>query len=196
MRIDRSDLTELIEACHLQWLPDTIATMKISQKFGVVESFELPDDWIADAPLHLGDRHTVIFRAPENREILFCNHYRDYPLSRAGSTKFQTILYSPFHDLEEHEIEELDEVIEGLSNKDAFSISQAGTGYLNDRRIIRVRGDWLEHRKSVMSCFLDVGGSGQRVQNLYFAAPKGLLDQWSELADKVFLSIKWLNVID
>lgn len=168
--------------------------MKIKQRFGVVDSFELPDDWIADEPLQLGDRRTVVFRAPENPDVLFCNHYRDYPLSKSAATKFQTILYSPFHDLDENEVEDLDDVIEGLGNKEVFAISQVGTGYLNDRRIIRVRGDWLESPQSVMSCFMDVGGTGQRVQNLYFATPPGLLDEWSELADTVFLSVRWLDM--
>ena len=165
--------------------------MKITQRFGVVESFELPDDWIADEPFQLGDRRTVVFRAPENPEILFCNHYRDYPLERASAEKFQAILYSPFHDLDEREVEDLEDVIEGLGNREVFSIVQAGTGYLNNRRIIRIRGDWLEEPQSVMSCFMDVGGVGKRVQNLYFSTPQGLLDDWSELADNIFLSVKW-----
>jgi hypothetical protein len=167
--------------------------MKITQRLGVVESFELPDDWIADEPFQLGDRRTVVFRAPENPEILFCNHYRDYPLERTSAEKFQTILYSPFHDLDEREVDDLADVIEGLGNQEVFAIAQAGTGYLNNRRIIRVRGDWLEEPQSVMSCFMDVGGVGQRVQNLYFATPPGLLDDWSELADSIFLSVKWLE---
>ncbi|MDZ4837458.1 MAG: hypothetical protein SGJ27_27035 [Candidatus Melainabacteria bacterium] len=165
--------------------------MKIEQRFGAVKSFELPDDWIADEPVDLGGRRTVVFRTPDNPAILFCNHFRDEPLSKSGSSKFQSVLYSQFHDLTESEIEDLDDVIEGLNNKTAFSIRQAGTGYLNDRRIIRVRGDWLESQRSVMSCFIDVDGSGQRVQNLYFGAPIGELERWSELADRVFLSIKW-----
>lgn len=168
--------------------------MKIKQRFGVVESFDLPDNWVADEPLQLGDRRTVVFRSPENPEVLFCNDYRDYPLSRSAAEKFQTILYSPFHDLDENEVEDLDDVIEGLGNKEAFSIVQVGTGYLCNRRIIRVRGDWLESRQSVMSCFMDVGGVGERVQNLYFAAPVGHLDDWAEFADAVFLSVEWLGM--
>jgi hypothetical protein len=101
------------------------------------------------------------------------------------------VLYAEFHDLEQEEITQLTEVLEGLANADVFRVIQAGTGYLNDRRIIRVRGDWLERKQSVMSCFMDSGGQGTHVENLYFSTPLGQLDEMAELADRIFLSVKW-----
>ncbi len=173
--------------------------MKIEENLGVVKSFELPDNWekeIVEEPDDPdepppGGRTTNIFHPAGDRQVLFCHHHRSQQLSRLAAEKFQAILYAPFHDLTEKEIEDLSEVIEGLANKDVFSISQAGTGYLNDRRIIRIKGDWLTTQQSTMSCFADSSGNGRLVQNLYFSAPLGQLEQVTNLAESIFLSIRW-----
>jgi hypothetical protein len=165
--------------------------MIIEEKLGVVHSFEIPDDWRTDKRLDLGERQVSVFKDPNSDYILFCHLYRDVELSRGAAEKFQTALYAPFHELSEAEIQDLEPVIEGLSNKDVFKINLADTAYVNERRVIRIQGEWLEQRVSTMSCFIDNGGKGRRVQNLYFSAPTGHLDKYENLADQIFLSIKW-----
>lgn len=165
--------------------------MIIEEKLGVVHQFEIPDEWHAEQRLDLGERQISVFRAATNNDILFCHLYRDVELSRGDAEKFQTALYAPFHELSETEIQDLEPVIEGLSNKDVFEIKLADTAYVNERRVIRIKGNWLAQGLSTMSCFIDNGGKGRKVQNLYFSAPTGQLELHEKLADKIFLSIKW-----
>jgi hypothetical protein len=165
--------------------------MIIEERLGVIERFEIPDDWRADKRLDMGERKVSVFRAPAADDILFCHLYRDFELSRSDAEKFQNVLYAPFHELSDTEIQELEAVIEGLSNNDVFKIRLADTAYVNERRVIRIKGDWLEQGLSTMSCFIDNGGKGRRVQNLYFSAPVGQLDKYASVAERIFLSIKW-----
>lgn len=165
--------------------------MLIEENLGAIAQFEIPDEWRADERLDLGERQISVFRDASNDDVLFCHVYREVELSRGNAEKFQVALYKPFHELSGTEIEELEPVIEGLSNKDVFEIKLADTAYVNERRVIRIQGDWLEQGVSVMSCFIDDGGKGQRVQNIYFSAPTGQLEKYEKLADQIFLSIKW-----
>lgn len=166
-------------------------TVTIEEKLGVIDSFELPDNWRLDPLLDLGQRKISVFRSEVSDDVLFCHMYREAPLSRVDSERFQTVLYAPFHELSDDEIADLAPVLEGLANKEVFAIKQADTNYLNARRMIRVRGDWLDRGISVMSMFIDNGGKGERVQNVYFAAPTDHFHQFEKIADEIFRSIKW-----
>ena len=167
--------------------------MKITEIFGVVASFDLPEGWESDEPMEIGSRKTHVFHPIENREILFCQHLREQHLSRPASENFERVLYAPFHDLDENEIADLAEVIEGLSNQNVFTISEASTDYLNDRRIIRILGDWKDRNLTMLSCFVDKVGNGQKVQNIYFSAPREQFGDLVETADLIFRSIKWVT---
>jgi hypothetical protein len=167
--------------------------MLVEERLGVIASYEIPDSWRGDEHLDLGERQISVFRDATCDDILFCHMYRDVPLNRDAADKFQSILYAPFHELTDDEVAELEPVIEGLANRNAFKIRLADTEYLNMRRMIRIQGDWLEQGLSIMSCFVDNGGKGERVQNVYFAAPTGHLDKYEKLADKIFLSIRWVD---
>lgn len=166
-------------------------SMKIDERLGAVYSFELPDNWVSEEPLERDDRITRIYHTPENPDYLFCHHYRNFPLSRSSSIKLQNTLNAPFHILAENEIDELEEVLEGVSNRQAFSILHAQTDSLNSRRIIKVRGDWLESQQSVLTCFIENTGEFEHIQNLFFSTPMGRFDEWASFADRVFLTVKW-----
>ena len=167
--------------------------MKIEENIGVVASFELPEGWQRDEPTEIGSRTTHVFHPAEGRELLFCHHLREQHLSRPAAQKFEQTLYAPFHNLSEGEIADLSEVFEGLSNNNVFSISEASTDYLNDRRIVRILGDWKGRNLTMLSCFVDRDGDGQKVQNLYFSAPQDQFRDTVEIADLIFRSIKWVT---
>lgn len=165
--------------------------MIIEEHLGAVESFELPDNWVRDEPVQVGGRTTHIFHPADSREVIFCDHYRALPLSRPTAEAFQTVLYAEFHLLSEVELASLSEALEGVTNTRAFRVERAATGYLNDRRIIRVEGNWLEQGQKMVSCFADVGGRGQHIQNVYFSAPTMLFESLEELGSRILTSVRW-----
>jgi len=166
-------------------------SMRIDERLGAVYSFELPDNWITDEPLEIDARITRIYHAPENPDYLFCHHFRDFPLSRSSSIKLHNILNAPLHVLTQTEIDDLEEVLEGVSNRQVFSILLAQTDILNSRRIIKVRGDWVESQQSVLTCFIEHTAEFEHIQNLFFSVPMGRFEEWAAFADRVFMTVKW-----
>jgi len=167
----------------------------IVSDLGEILSLELPPGWEeSERQTPAGGRLLRKFHHPEKKDIRFCSYERTgIELSRPGSELFERILYGQFHELSKDEFLSLAELIEGMSNQSAFSLSRAFTTYLNDRRVLKVEGDWLRLDESTICCFLDVGGKARMFQMIYFTAPSTYLaaSEGKAVADEIFMSIKW-----
>lgn len=163
-----------------------------ARDIGIVGSVTLPAGW-TEAPRQepQGGRILRLFHPEGNPRVRFCSYERTVALSRPAAQSFQDVLYSEFHDLQQSEIDELQPVLEGMSNTSAFQITEAGTGYLNSRRTLRIRGRWLRNQEDTLSLFFDVHGNGEQVQQIYFTAPVADFDSYRHDADGIFVSIKW-----
>jgi hypothetical protein len=159
---------------------------------GTIQSLEIPARWVAAPPSEeIGGRQLRKWHLLTRRDIRFCSYLRTVSLSKPGALAFQEVIYSEFHNVSQTELEKLDEILEGMSNTDAFQIIDANTGYLNSRRVLTVRGRWLKTLEETISCFVDVNGDGLHVHQIYFTAPNGEFEKYSETADQIFISIKW-----
>ncbi|HEY9784728.1 MAG TPA: hypothetical protein V6D17_04935 [Candidatus Obscuribacterales bacterium] len=167
----------------------------IVRDLGEILSLELPPGWEeSERQEPAGGRLLRKFHDPDRQEIRFCSYERTgIELSRPGSELFERTLYGQFHELSQDEFLSLAELIEGMSNQSAFSLSRAFTTYLNDRRLLKVEGDWPRLDESTICCFLDVGGKARMCQLIYFTAPRSYLStgEGKAVADEIFMSIKW-----
>ena len=159
---------------------------------GTIQSLELPTKWVAaPPPEEVGGRQLHKWHLLTRRDIRFCSYLRNVSLSKPTATVFQEVLYSEFHSVSQTELEKLDEILESMSNTDAFQIIDANTGYLNSRRVLTIKGRWLKTLEETISCFVDVNGDGLHVHQIYFTAPSGEFEKYSQTADQIFISIKW-----
>jgi hypothetical protein len=159
---------------------------------GAVLSFDLPAGWIEAPPRPtVGGRQLRVFHPQDKPAVRFCTYLRAVALSDPASRAFEQVLYDEFHKLRQEEIDTLADVFEGVSNSQAFQLIEAGTGYLNTRRVIRVYGRWIKAAEETMLLFIDVRGDARIVQQIYFTAPTADFKEFSAIADDIFVSIKW-----
>jgi hypothetical protein len=101
-------------------------------------------------------------------------------------------IYADFHVLNQAEIVDLKEVLEGLSNSEAFVLESAQTVYLNSRRVIKVTGEWKKLKVRQLVCLIDMFGDSRHVQQISLEASsskfKQVLDTYEQ---QVLLSVAW-----
>ncbi|HEY9786736.1 MAG TPA: hypothetical protein V6D17_15140 [Candidatus Obscuribacterales bacterium] len=166
--------------------------MVIFKDIGEIEQIEIPSDWVEAPRLEtVGGRTLRKFHPLARPDIRLCSYHRSVPISAPAARAFQHTLYSPFHDLSHEELMALEEVFEGLVNANAFEIVNASTGYLNNRRMIKVVGRWLETKQDSVAYFFDVDGKGESIQQLYYAAPADEFDQHESAVRTILQSIEW-----
>ena len=160
---------------------------------GAIASINVPDGWLILPPDELPGGRQIQEISPYDRsDVIFLSSVRAVELSAPGRTAFMSTLYSNFHQLNQTEIHDLRDVLEGMANTAAFTIETAHTAYLNSRRIIRVSGLWLELKQKETACFVDLTGDCQRVQQLSLIAPIKDFEQFVELVERqILLSIEW-----
>lgn len=124
-------------------------------------------------------------------EVFFLNEVRNEPLSNPAANAFQHTLYSEFHTLEIGEIETLDDSLEALANTNSFAITEATTGYLNERRALFVSGLWKQANAQAIAALLDMKGDGRFIQQLYFSAPQDRFNEVEKDFRTILRSIAW-----
>ena len=163
---------------------------------GAIESLVVPVNWIESAPKKVsGGRQLRQFQLFKRPDIRFCSYLRTLPLSQPAAEAFQQVIYADFHTVSQTELESLESILEGMLNPKAFQIIDANTDYVNSHRVLSVRGRWLKMLEETVSCYLDVHGDGQHVQQIYFTAPQGEFEKYAQTADDIFVSIKWKHKI-
>lgn len=164
----------------------------MTEDLGCIESLELPSDWEASTDSSsFGGRAVKRFHPVGLTEVRFVVYLREVTLSRPSQEAFENVIYSEFHALTQDELDGLGEVLEGMSNSQAFHLASAITTYLCGKRVLKIHGRWLKSMEETLSCFVDVRGDGKIVQQIYFIAPFDLFEKYSAQVDKIFTSIKW-----
>ena len=152
----------------------------------------LPTGWVeAPAEPIFGGRERRRFHIQAAPEVFFLSEVRNEPLSNPAANAFQHTLYCEFHRLEISEIETLDDSLEALANSNAFTISEATTGYLNARRALFVSGLWKQENSQAIAAILDLKGDGRFIQLLYFSAPKERFGEVEKDFRSILRSIEW-----
>jgi hypothetical protein len=125
-------------------------------------------------------------------DVTFQSSVRGVELSSPGRDAFMRTLYSPFHSLNAAEINDIREVLEGFANPVSFKVEEAHTTYLNSRRIIYISGVWTEYKLKEISCFIDLHGDSNHVQQIGLEAPVKDFKTYGELYTRgSLLSIRW-----
>jgi hypothetical protein len=165
---------------------------KISN-IGAIQTMTIPENWVDYKDNEGPGRRTTRRLAPYDAvQVTFQSIVRGVELSHPAREAFARVLYEEFHPLEGNEIKELREVLEGVANPEAFRIDQAWTAYLNSRRVIAVRGEWIKFKLKEASYFLDVTGKSLYVQQLSFSAPsKEFANVYEDFERESLLSIEW-----
>lgn len=139
--------------------------------FGQVDSVMLRDDWekgITEAtPAPFSEYHSTKF--PETK---LCFFYRGHRMSESGSNNFTQTLSQADHALSKSEIQSLQEVLGTKADKESYTMLDARTQSLNGKRVLIVRGAYLENHYENETVYVDSDGSGSAVQEIYWQSPR------------------------
>lgn len=171
----------------------TTGTREITfNDLGAIQSLEIPVNWVEAArKKEVGGRQLRQFHLFKRPDVRFCSYLRNSSLSQPTAIAFEQVMYAEFHKVSQNELDKLDDILEGMSNPNAFQIIDAATDYLNSRRVLTVQGRWLKMFEEMISCFVDVDGDGLHVHQFYFTAPQGEFEKYAQIAEAIFVSIKW-----
>lgn len=167
------------------------------ENVGCIKSLELPKGWARDSsPLESGGREVIRFHPTGSAQIAVCTFVRQLPLLREAAEAFLVTLNSDFHPLFQDELDLLEDVLEDMADPMAFQITEAFTGTIEDKRVLRIQGRWLKSLEDTLCYVVDVHGDGKIVQQLYYIAPADLFNDHKASADEVFQSVKWQHTGD
>ncbi|HEY9676690.1 MAG TPA: hypothetical protein V6C76_01715 [Drouetiella sp.] len=169
--------------------------MIISQ-LGGIETISFPDHWcertIQDSVLRQGVR---AFHPQENPQVRVCSVMAQVELSRPAQDALQKILYEAFHTLTNAEVDSLSEILQAMSNPDAFSLESSATGYLCDKRALNVSGQWKGTMEQDLSFFVDLHGDGKWTQHIYYVGAPGDFEDYKTEANEILQSIVWTRAV-
>ena len=167
--------------------------MPILNNIGAIASLNIPEGWVCYPGEELpGERQLQKISPYADAQVVFFSCVRGVELSNPGKEALMRTLYNNFHALNEREIFDLREVLEGMANGTVFAIGAAYTTYLNSRRIIRVTGEWTELKRKEDACFLDLSGNSQNIQQLSLLAPVEDFAKYAALVEReILLLLQW-----
>jgi hypothetical protein len=161
--------------------------------FGAVSLMHMPDRWQEEdqGPVLFGQAASRVFRPPQtNVGGLFL---RLLPMALNGPTQKSWLfaLSGRPRKLAGQQLAELEDVLRWMLDPAVFAIESAKTADLNGKRVLAIRGVWLEHDFQVLSFFLDTTGKGDFVQEIYYGAPTAQYEEWLPAARAAFATIIW-----
>jgi hypothetical protein len=167
--------------------------MTIINNLGAIDSIFITDDWIVYPSEELPGRRIIDKMSPYDRpDISVVSLVRGVELSTPAREAFMRSIYADFHVLNQAEIVDLKEVLEGLSNSEAFVLDSAQTVYLNSRRVIKVTGEWKKLKVRQLVCLIDMFSDSRHVQQISLEASSSTFKQFIDTYEKqVLLSITW-----
>lgn len=162
--------------------------------FGAISSFVLPDDWcegFVETPYHGSAVRTF---SPSGKEDEFKLNLwsRGTALTQSSGMKFAAILSQPAHELGEHEIESLGEVLANMGKQNLFSIWRARTTDINGKRVLIVGGSWSSFNKTSVGMFVPLHDFAH-VDEIYCLCEPSAYDRYAPVLDQVFASLRWQN---
>ncbi len=161
------------------------------ENIGEIGSIFLPPRWVEMTARSFGAKLVRKFAPIDFPDVRICSVLCTEDLGPVVSTIFQRVLYSEFHDLDAQNIVQLEDVLESVANNDLFEIEVIRTGLLNQRRILKVCGNWLRTNEKMIGGFFETNGKANHIQQLYFVAPVFHYHAFEADALESLLSVIW-----
>lgn len=162
---------------------------------GPVKRIVVPSGWTErnERPLPDG-RYVRTFFPPGCPKAHLCLYFRPIPISLESGTYFMRTLVTPFHDLTSAEFARLESILEGMAVEDAFEVLNAGTGYLNGKRVLRIVGRWRLQGTKTVAVLTNGDSRGCVVMEVYYSAPEQEFDSYLEAASAAMESVEWSEI--
>jgi hypothetical protein len=162
---------------------------------GQIEDMALPNGWLQSAPHRfaggVGTQSLYEFHPADAPPAKLCFYYRGLPESEEVGQKFRAVLDQEPHHLSGEEMKSLDEVLDDKAGAEAFTPFVARTENWNGKRILIVEGRYVKIGEDAMEIFVDAGGDGRLIQEIFFQAPRDLYEKYWTEAKKSMQSIEW-----
>ena len=158
---------------------------------GEIHSICFPPRWIEMPVRSFGKRIVRKFSPIDFPDVRICSILNTDDLDPVPSTNFQRILCSEFHDLTIDEIEDIEDILKSIADKVFFEIEVARTGFLNQRRVLKLSGKWLQTNEQMIGGFIDSVGTDNHIQQIYFVAPTFHYHAFEADALESLMSVIW-----
>lgn len=190
----------LLEHSQLANRPENAIGDMVLPDYGQIDHMNLPEGWHLSQVHHreIGGYSFRQCNPPDDPEVAICFFYRGLGLPPQESQEFCGILTKPPHQLDQSEHDKCEVVLRGRDDPQGFTMRKLFTTDLNGKRVLVLEGTFTEKQENVFQLFINAGGSGRFVQEIYYQAPNGsannsqnLYDKYLPAAQNSFKSIIW-----
>ncbi|CAN5528523.1 hypothetical protein BH10CYA1_BH10CYA1_32600 [soil metagenome] len=167
------------------------------ENYGRILSLTIPDGWSDQTFLKESEIDPSLLRKfvlDENNDVQICLYTRNLPISFNSCNELRKLLAAPCHELTPREQILVQEVLEGMSSKEAFQALSIRTESIDGINILVAEGRWIRLAFDTLSFFVDVGGKYAVVQQIYFAAPRDAYLHHLAQAKAILYSIKFTEI--
>lgn len=160
---------------------------------GQVARMTLPDRW-QQRRKDVGGRGSpfmMCYHVAENPDVAIVFYYRGRRVSTTDGQNFRNLLIKPPHVLTAAELKSAREILRRTGGVGRFRMWVGKTEDLNGKRLLVVEGRFESVQEDAYILYLDAGGNGSIVQEIYFQAPKESYLRYLSVAKRAFKSIQW-----
>ena len=127
----------------------------------------------------------------ETREVKLVTYYRGRPVSGYSAECLNRVLAAPEHQLSDSEREDVEVVLDNMSEPDFFDLYSLRTETIKGRRVLLAEGLWKRSSLRNLAMFIGDAEDTGEIQEIHYLAPEELYDTYLETARKMFESIEW-----
>lgn len=170
-----------------------VASSDAIENQGQVKRMSIPKGWHENAPLAGATPDSSVRSLhPSGSNAATMNfYYRGIPLNENTAASFSETLAKPPHALSSTEWKAIAPLLGDKCQADAFRTLSARTQDINNKRVLVVEGRYSESQQDTYHVYVDAGGAGKVVQEIFYKAPKEEYPRYFREATGAIKSIDW-----
>ncbi|MHB2020617.1 MAG: protein kinase [Candidatus Xenobia bacterium] len=183
-------------------LPDPLAgqaataapvTLRPVERYGVIKRLELPPGWIeamnGSVPYYGG--FVRVFEPTDSEGVRLGLFYRGTAVDPQAAQSFTRMLNEPPHPVGPAELAQLAPVLGPAAAPEAFYPFSARTESWQGMTLFILEGLWVREQVQTFWIFLDVSGSGEHIQEIWYQAPASEYERFMVPIRAAFQAMEW-----
>jgi hypothetical protein len=161
--------------------------------YGCISYICLPPGWWAPPErVGIGDPGSdPKFFAPGNPDVGIALLYSHRPVHPMYAEPLNELFGRAPHLVTHTELEKVDALIRGASNKEHFKALKMATELWNGRMVLRLEGRWIANDTDLLWLLTDPTGDREYLQEVMFSAPRDEYPKYYSSVMASFKSIQW-----